>query len=385
MIHMTSGSEDWAYLYTADDERIWSYNVGKNASRWALRDLGSKVLREYLSDNGRWSLGTDYLYRDGLLLASETQTGPRHFHLDHLGTPRLITRGSGDRVAYHLYYPFGEEATAFNQDSERMKFTGHERDLASLAGAGDDLDYMHARHESPVTGRFLSVDPAGESLDFRRPQSLNRNSYVTNNPLGYTDPSGKILVFHGTPHQYRKLEALVNKGLKGYVLVIDSNGKATLQRTATTGNSTSQQAALATLLGSVINDSRTVGIQLVEGDSGVIFGQYTSGKLDLKDLSAVNPGPGLSSEAIFAHEIAEQSYKQFNELGDNRQDFSRAHNYANAAQDAISGYHRGATYNGLPPQGPLNGVVVTRQEKGTQTVVIVTFWQNGNLVGVLRQ
>ena len=91
-------------------------------------------------------MGTDYIYRDGLLLAAETQTGQRHFHLDHLGTPRLITRASGYPAGYHVYYPFGEEATAFNQDAERMKFTGHERDLASLGGAGDDLDYMHARH-----------------------------------------------------------------------------------------------------------------------------------------------------------------------------------------------------------------------------------------------
>jgi RHS repeat-associated protein len=118
----------------------------------------------------------------GFLLAAETQTGPRHFHLDHLGTPRLITRAGGERVAYHVYCPFGEEAAAFNQDTERMKFTGHERDLASPAGAGDGLDYMHARHESPVTGRFLSVDPAGKSFDPESPQPWNRYSYVQNSP-----------------------------------------------------------------------------------------------------------------------------------------------------------------------------------------------------------
>jgi RHS repeat-associated protein len=191
MIHMTSGLEDWVYLYTADDERIWSYNVAKNTSRWALRDLGGKVLREYLSDNGRWSVGTDYIYRDGLLLAAETQTGQRHFHLDHLGTPRLITRASGYPAGYHVYYPFGEEATAFNQDSERMKFTGHERDLASPAAAGDDLDYMHARHESPVTGRFLSPDPLIGSVRLKSPQSWNRYSYVAGNPLDLVDPNGE--------------------------------------------------------------------------------------------------------------------------------------------------------------------------------------------------
>jgi len=52
--------------------------------------------------------------------------------------------------------------------------SGRERDLASLAGAGDDLDYMHARHCSPLTGRFHSVDPALESADPFTPQSWNR-------------------------------------------------------------------------------------------------------------------------------------------------------------------------------------------------------------------
>lgn len=186
MKRMASGSEDWAYIYTADDERIWSFSPG--LSRWTLRDLDGKVLREYLTDSRGWSVGTDHVYRDGLLLAAETQTGRSHFHLDHLGTPRLITRASGDRAAYHVYYPFGEEATAFNQDSERMKFTGHERDLGSAAGAGDDLDYMHARHCSPVTARFLAIDRVRGRV--RAPQSWNRYAYTRGNPLKYVDPDG---------------------------------------------------------------------------------------------------------------------------------------------------------------------------------------------------
>ncbi|MFY9824607.1 MAG: RHS repeat-associated core domain-containing protein [Thermoanaerobaculia bacterium] len=205
MADMTSGSEHDLYIYTADDERIWSYDLVRNVSHWTLRDLGSKVLRDYLNNNGAWSLGTDYLYRDGLLLASETQTSQFHYHLDHLGTPRLITTVSGTQAAYHAYYPFGEEATTFNQDTERMKFTGHERDLASPNGPGDDLDYMHARHESPVTGRFLSTDKAdtvalqfGDGEDQRRfheflaqPQSWSRYSYTKGNPLKYVDRDGE--------------------------------------------------------------------------------------------------------------------------------------------------------------------------------------------------
>jgi RHS repeat-associated protein len=69
-----------------------------------------------------------------------------------------------------------------------MKFTGHERDLASAGGAGDDLDYMHARHCSPLVGRFLSVDPVGGNL--RNPQAWNRYTYALNNPLKFIDPAG---------------------------------------------------------------------------------------------------------------------------------------------------------------------------------------------------
>ena len=69
-----------------------------------------------------------------------------------------------------------------------MRYTGHERDLGSNAGVGDDLDYMHARYYKPIWGRFLSVDPVVGSPD--EPQSWNRYSYVTGNPLRFVDPTG---------------------------------------------------------------------------------------------------------------------------------------------------------------------------------------------------
>ncbi len=213
MKHYISGSEEWLYMYDADDERLWSYKPGvpgvsSRFDRWTIRDLAGKVLRTYEASGYNWT-GSDVedsVYRDGLLLAAELpNTGAtHHFHLDHLGTPRLITDQNRAQVAYHVYYPFGEEATPFNQDAERMKFTGHERDLASAAGAGDDLDYMHARHESPVTGRFLVADQDGflslqfgddqERARFKgfivEPQVWNLYVYAIGNPLKYTDQNG---------------------------------------------------------------------------------------------------------------------------------------------------------------------------------------------------
>ena len=41
-------------------------------------------------------------------------------------------------------------------------------------------------------GRWMSPDPYSGSYDLANPQSFNRYTYVTNNPLSFTDPSGLI-------------------------------------------------------------------------------------------------------------------------------------------------------------------------------------------------
>src|SRR4030065_178356 len=48
--------------------------------------------------------------------------------------------------------------------------------------------YYGARWYDPVVGRFLQADTIVPSPG--NPQSLNRYSYVLNNPLRYKDPSG---------------------------------------------------------------------------------------------------------------------------------------------------------------------------------------------------
>jgi RHS repeat-associated protein len=120
--------------------------------------------------------------------------GRRHFHLDHLGSPRLITADNGQMVSYHDYYPFGDEHSPVSQEvsggfdrEEPMKFTGHERDYAG-GEDGHAIDDMHARYYSPTMGRFLSVDLViGKT---QQPQSWNRYAYVMNNPINRVDPTG---------------------------------------------------------------------------------------------------------------------------------------------------------------------------------------------------
>ena len=190
---ITVGSEEWVHAYTADDERLLSFQLlGGDTNRWTLRDLGGNVLREYEYDRSdtSWTVTRDYIHRGSALLAAETTSGTRHFHLDHLGTPRLITDAARTKVAWHTYYPFGEEATSANQDDERRKFTSHERDFHDPNGIGDDVDYMHARYYSPTVGRFLRPDPLVTESAVARPQEWNRFEYALDNPLLFIDPTG---------------------------------------------------------------------------------------------------------------------------------------------------------------------------------------------------
>jgi RHS repeat-associated protein len=182
------------YVYTADNERLWTYSPG-SPSRWTLRDLDGRVLREFANDAGTWSVHKDYIYRGSTLVAAvQTNGQTHHFHPDHLGTPRLITNGTGGKLAYHVYYPYGVELSPIAQDTERLKFTGHERDLGVSWSAADDLDYMHARFYNPQVGRFMSVDPSTKSWNPKQPQSWNGYSYTHNNPLNFIDPDGKLRV-----------------------------------------------------------------------------------------------------------------------------------------------------------------------------------------------
>jgi len=181
------------HLYTANEERIATLRPQAGSEgEWTLRDEGTNVVRRLKrAANGTWSWEQDYVHYAGRLLAADVNAPARtlHFFNDHLGSPRLITANGGTKLSFHTYYPFGREAGAA-QNAEKRKFTGHERDSASL-------DYLHARYYNPMWGRFLSPDPSWDSLELGQPQTWNRYTYVENNPVMKFDPDGRAAVAVG--------------------------------------------------------------------------------------------------------------------------------------------------------------------------------------------
>jgi|GEM_PF-1690925 len=160
------------------------------ATTFNLRGLDSALRREVELEAGAYEWVKDYIYRDGLLLASQHRTeGHQHYRLDHLGTTRMLTNRCGERVKRYELFPYGADTvSAPANDTETHRFTGHQRDLGSPTNTTDDLEYMHARYYGVKMGRLLSVDPGGGRA--RTPMQWNRYAYVSGNPMRRVDPDG---------------------------------------------------------------------------------------------------------------------------------------------------------------------------------------------------
>lgn len=141
-----------------------------------------------------------FIQAGGQVIAIEIQRSNgsdslHYLHRDHLGSVDRITDLNGNIVERNSYDAFGKrrsgnwqpdyaDALLYNADVRVIDrgFTGHEH----LDHVG--LIHMNGRVYDPMLGRFLSADPNVQFPDST--QGTNRYTYVNNNPLSYTDPSG---------------------------------------------------------------------------------------------------------------------------------------------------------------------------------------------------
>lgn len=121
---------------------------------------------------------------------SSTGTESRYLHSDRLGSASVLTDELGlvlERMSYDIWGQIRPMRAGSNNTVEKSLYhtkgyTGHE------ALADVDLVHMNGRIYDPILGRFMSADPFVQFA--YNSQSYNRYSYVLNNPLGWTDPTG---------------------------------------------------------------------------------------------------------------------------------------------------------------------------------------------------
>jgi len=125
-----------------------------------------------------------YLGSARVAMRRSTATGSEvtYLHTDHLGTVSIATSGGGQVLARTLNMPYGGVRWSSGGMPTDYGFTGMKEPI------GTGLVYLHARYYAPYLNRWIQPDTIVP--DPSNPQSLNRYSYVLNNPVKYTDPTG---------------------------------------------------------------------------------------------------------------------------------------------------------------------------------------------------
>jgi len=178
------------YQYTAEGLRTVVQEYSGSTLQKTKVNLYND-LRQLVSQYEKPVAGTLTWKRDILYLgtreAAEIDAAGMHVtQVDHLGSPRVVTGPTGQLEGIQKYLPFGELLEQTQGTYKTSKgYTNHEQTDAS------GLIYMQARFYMPGYGRFLSTDPALDQ-HFQDTQSWNIYSYVRNNPIMSTDPTGML-------------------------------------------------------------------------------------------------------------------------------------------------------------------------------------------------
>jgi RHS repeat-associated protein len=130
----------------------------------------------------------EYVFMGDLMIGKRLASGTINFFFnDRLQSARVMASSTGITQQESDYYPFGGERIITALAENRFKFTSKKRDVET------GLDYSQNRMLSSSLGRWNSADPVDG--DPAEPQSLNKYSYVANNPTNYKDRSGTLREF----------------------------------------------------------------------------------------------------------------------------------------------------------------------------------------------
>jgi RHS repeat-associated protein len=176
VLSATNGGSSGTYTYDGNSLRVKKAS-GSTTTLYIFS--GTKVIAEYDNGAAPASPSREYIYSASKLLAKIDSTGTKYYHEDHLSN-RLVTDSSGNALEQLGHYPFGE--SWYNASNDKLLFASYERDAES------GNDYAMMRSYVNRLGRYSSSDPLNGSAN--SPQSLNRYTYVRNDPGNLIDPQG---------------------------------------------------------------------------------------------------------------------------------------------------------------------------------------------------
>jgi len=158
------------YSYSPNGKILYEEEVIQGAST-----VGTNEFRQYV-----YLFGRHFAREDGTISATGevVVTKKVFYQTDHLGSTVAVTDTSGELVWSNEFTPFGSLADAKERPEAGAKFTGKDYDEDA------SLYYFNARWYDSETGRFTSLDPIRDGL--------NWYVYCSNNPVNFVDPMGLV-------------------------------------------------------------------------------------------------------------------------------------------------------------------------------------------------
>jgi RHS repeat-associated protein len=210
------------YTYDANGRQLSASGIGGSPSQTSVYDCAGQrvqttsggvprtmvydIFGQQVADYNGSTVQRENIYRGRQLLAvQEASVGLSYALTDVQGATRALMNNSGSGTstitARHDYLPFGEEIGAgvglrtttqkYSQsDNVRRRFSMTERDDVS------GLAHTLFRKLEDRAGRWTSPDPYNGSQNVASPQSMNRFSYVGNDPVNLIDPTGLVQCFN---------------------------------------------------------------------------------------------------------------------------------------------------------------------------------------------
>ena len=129
-------------------------------------------------------------FLQGMKVESGASAGDYFYSRDHLGSIRELTDSGGNIRARYSYDPFGRRTLLTGDVDGDFGFAG------MFCTPETNLNLASSRAYDPAIGRWLSRDPL---RDAEKLFASNLYAYVDNNPVNWTDPSGRQKVVPKPP------------------------------------------------------------------------------------------------------------------------------------------------------------------------------------------
>lgn len=229
-----------ASIVENNNELLFTYNPNNERIKTELKQNGATVYTRFFSGNYEKQLDANNIATevhyinggDGLAAMYVIENGVGNYYYtytDYLGSLLTLTDDNGNIIAEQNFDAWGR-----NRNPQDWSYTNLPTNSPSWLWRGYTthehlpefaLINMNGRMYDPILGRMLSVDNYVQ--DATSTQAYNRYSYVWNNPLKYTDPSGEIVwvpIIIGavigayTGHKIAEAKGATGLAMAGYVI-----------------------------------------------------------------------------------------------------------------------------------------------------------------------